>query len=95
MPCSAAERHGHIYENTSFDDLAIVAFDLEGIEYIQRYDSAGDFFTERKISPDNVRVVKLVEKSNIQNSVSLKSMVKIFRIKWHIRCYRIISKCKS
>ena len=63
-----------LYENTSFDDLAIVAFDLEGIEYIQRYDSAGDFFTERKISPDNVRVVKLVEKSNIQNSVSLENL---------------------
>ena len=63
-----------LYENTSFDDLAIVAFDLEGIEYIQRYDSAGDFFTERKISPDNVRVVKLVEKSNVQNSVSLENL---------------------
>lgn len=63
-----------LYENTSFDDLVVLAFDLEGIEYIQRYDSAGDFFTTSKIPPDNVRLVQLVEKSNVQNNVSLENL---------------------
>lgn len=63
-----------LYKNSSFDDLAVLSFDLEGIEYIQRYDSAGDFFTESKIPPDKVRLVQLVEKSNTQNKVSLENL---------------------
>lgn len=63
-----------LYEDCSYDDLAVLAFDLEGIEYVQRYDSAGDFFTEDKILPNNLRVVQIVEKSNPQNTVSLENL---------------------
>lgn len=63
-----------LYGEVPFDDLAILSFELENIQYGQRYDSAGDFFTTTKILPENIRVIQIVEKGKIQTPVSLENL---------------------
>lgn len=67
-----------LYKNISFDELAILVFDLEGMQYEARYDSAGDFFTKTIISPENIRLLQIVERDAPQNTVSLEHLKDIF-----------------
>ncbi len=78
-----------LYSKESFNDLAIVSFDLEGVQYGQRIDSAGDFFTTSAISPDNISVVQIVEKSEPQNFVLLDNIGSFDDRKYQIQEKRI------
>lgn len=67
-----AEWKKRLYPNSSFDDLIILTFPLDGVEYGKRYDSAGDFFTMNIIPKENLRIIEIYDRSG--NKVSLDNL---------------------
>lgn len=55
-----------LYKDIPYEELAILSFDLDGIEYIKRIDSAGDFFTLSSIPPENINVIQFTQVSEDQ-----------------------------
>lgn len=67
-----------LYENIPFDDLVILAFDLDGIEFIERYDSAGDYFTKSTIPPKNLNLIEIIKKDETYDNISYENLENIF-----------------
>lgn len=55
-----------LYKDIPYEELAILAFNLDGIEYGKRIDSAGDFFTLSSIPPENINVMQFTQISDDQ-----------------------------
>lgn len=62
------------FGDASFDDFAILTFDLEGIQYGRKfgYTLVGDFYTVASIPPENIRVIQITKKDATQDVVSLE-----------------------
>lgn len=60
-----------LYKDQPFDELAILTFDLDGLQYESRYDSSGDFFLETAVSPDKIRLLQIIKKGTPNDTVSL------------------------
>lgn len=67
-----------LYENISFNDLAILRFDIPNNEYIRRYDSAGDCFIKDEILPENISVIQFIPKNEQQSENNLEILDNIF-----------------
>lgn len=50
-----------LYQNVSSDDLVILSFDLDGIEYVERYDRFGDLFTKETIYSDRLSILEFTD----------------------------------
>lgn len=61
------------FRDASFDDFAILTFDLEGIRYGKKFGYAlvGDFYTLESIPPEMIRVIQIIKKDMPQVVVSL------------------------
>lgn len=68
-----------LYENLAYDELVILKFDLDNVEYYSRYDSAGDFFTECIIPPYNIKLIKIRQKDSPQIEVSIDNLKNVLR----------------
>lgn len=62
------------FGDASFDDLVILTFDLEGIQWEKKfgYASAADLYTVESIPPENIRVIQITKKDVPQDIVSLE-----------------------
>ena len=63
-----------LYKDIPYEELAVLSFDLDGIEYVQRYDNSGDFFTKNRIPPEIINVIKISNKSVPDEEVSLEQL---------------------
>ncbi len=60
-----------LYKDQSFDELTILTFDLDGLQYESRYDSSGDFFLETAVYPEKIRLLQIIKKGTPNDTVSL------------------------
>ncbi|MBE5821818.1 MAG: hypothetical protein E7311_04435 [Clostridiales bacterium] len=75
-----------LYKDEPFDELAILSFELNDMQYEKRIDSVGDFFTKDTVLPEKINVVEIVKKREAINVNSFESQYEIIENKITQQC---------